>query len=183
MTPLGDRTSPSALTFARLLGDGPMARVALEASLSEIEGPAFIVSARGTILHANDPGKKKSARSRDGLRGILQRAVTTIGDPKTPLPAFVTPLRCEKMPTYFLVIFRPPASKGTNLDYAATLWELTPRQTMVLELLAQGFANKTIAVRLECAERTVETHLTAIFQKSGFDSRSALLAALVSNKL
>ena len=69
-----------------------------------------------------------------------------------------------------------------NVEEAAKLWELTPRQKATLGLLAEGFSNKTIAVRLGCAERTVESHLTAIFQKSGFDGRNALLASMARGR-
>lgn len=177
-----ERTSASALTFARLLGEGPMARVALEASLAEIDAAAFIVSASGTVLHTNPVGERKLARSRDRMRASLARVVKSLGDPNAAGP-LVTPLRCDKTSPYFLVIFRVPTSTSKNIDYVAGLWELTPRQKAVLELLVEGFSNKTIAVRLECAERTVETHMTAIFEKSGFDSRSALLAAMARHCL
>jgi len=42
---------------------------------------------------------------------------------------------------------------------------LTPRETEVLRLLAQGMANKQIAARLGISERTVKFHVSAIFGK------------------
>jgi len=173
-----ERTSPSALTFAKLLGEGPMARLALEAALAELGSPSFIVSATGTVIHTNGEGARRIAKSRDKLRASLVRAMRSLGDESAAGAALVTPLRCEAMPSYFLVIFRAPSSPMQNVEAAASLWELTPRQKEVLRLLVEGFSNKTIAVRLACAERTVECHLTAIFQKSGFEGRSALLAAM-----
>lgn len=41
---------------------------------------------------------------------------------------------------------------------------LTDRQIAVLRLLASGHANKTIAFELAMAEKTVKTHVTAIFR-------------------
>ena len=178
-----ESTTPSAVTFARLLGEGPMARVALEASLAELDAPAFIVSASGSVLHANALGAEKVAKSSDAMRGKLARAVRNRGDEKAAAgSALVTPLRCEEMPSYYLVILRPPSTPVQNVEEAAKLWELTPRQKATLGLLAEGFSNKTIAVRLGCAERTVESHLTAIFQKSGFDGRNALLASMARGR-
>jgi DNA-binding NarL/FixJ family response regulator len=176
-----ERTSPSALTFAKLLGDGPMARVALEASLAELRAAAFIVSKAGTVLHMNEEGAKRAAGSTDRLRAELARAVKSLGDENEAGPALVTPLRCESTEEYFLVVFREPASPQENVAWGASLWELTPRQTEVLSLLSEGFSNKTIAARLGCAERTVEAHLTAIFDKSGFKGRTELLAAMARN--
>jgi DNA-binding NarL/FixJ family response regulator len=177
-----ERTTPSALTFAKLLGEGPMARVALEASLAELGAPAFIVSATGTVLHANSFGAEKVAKSPDGLRAKLARAVQSLGDESAAGNALVTPLRCDETSPYYLVIFRQPSTPMENVESAAKLWELTPRQKDTLALLTEGFSNKTIAVKLGCAERTVESHLTAVFQKSGFEGRSALLAAMARNK-
>ncbi|MBX3232372.1 MAG: LuxR family transcriptional regulator [Labilithrix sp.] len=177
-----ETTTPSALTLARLLGKGKLARVALAAALDALDGPAFIVSARGTPLHANASGARKLASNGDDdgdgdrLRRSLAAAAKDGSDPART--ALVTPLRGETGPTYFLVVFPRRSSAAATAAYATSLWELTPRQSDVLTMLLEGFTNKTIALRLGCAERTVETHLTAIFQKSGFDSRSALLAAL-----
>ncbi len=42
---------------------------------------------------------------------------------------------------------------------------LTPRERDVLALVAEGLSNKAIAERLVVTERTVETHVTSIFQK------------------
>lgn len=49
---------------------------------------------------------------------------------------------------------------------------LTPRQREVLDLLAEGCANKEIETRLGLAERTVRAHLTEIFKVLGVTSRT-----------
>jgi DNA-binding NarL/FixJ family response regulator len=42
---------------------------------------------------------------------------------------------------------------------------LTPRELEVLALVAEGFSNRAIAERIYLSERTVEAHVTQIFQK------------------
>jgi two-component system, NarL family, response regulator LiaR len=49
---------------------------------------------------------------------------------------------------------------------------LTDRETEVLQLLAQGQANKQIARRLSIAEKTVKVHVSNILGKLGVQSRT-----------
>lgn len=178
-----ERTSTSALTFARLLGEGPMARVALAAALETVGGDAFIVSQRGTVLHANGRGKRRLTSDGERTKLELRHAATGRGHSSSGEAPFVVPLRCEGKPPYFLVVFRAAPTVEKNVEYAASLWDLTPKQTEVLALVVAGFSNKTIASRLRCAERTVESHLTAIFDKSGIGGRTALVAMVVRSAL
>jgi DNA-binding NarL/FixJ family response regulator len=49
---------------------------------------------------------------------------------------------------------------------------LTPREREVLQLLAEGLPNKTIASRLNISEHTVKFHVNAIMTKLGAQSRT-----------
>jgi len=49
--------------------------------------------------------------------------------------------------------------------------QLTPRETEILELLAQGLANKQIALDLEISEHTVKFHVSSIYAKLGATNR------------
>ena len=51
--------------------------------------------------------------------------------------------------------------------------ELTPRELEVLQLLAEGLANKAIAQRLAISDHTVKFHVNAIMSKLGAQSRTA----------
>ena len=59
--------------------------------------------------------------------------------------------------------------------------QLTDRETDVLRLVAQGLANKQIALELSIGEKTVKTHVSNILSKLGVVSRTqaALYAARV----
>jgi DNA-binding NarL/FixJ family response regulator len=52
------------------------------------------------------------------------------------------------------------------------LEELTEREAEVLQLLAQGLANKQIAARLGISEHTVKFHVSAIYTKLGVTNRT-----------
>ena len=50
--------------------------------------------------------------------------------------------------------------------------ELTPRELEVLQLVAEGLPNKTIALELDISEHTVKFHINAILGKFGAQSRT-----------
>jgi DNA-binding NarL/FixJ family response regulator len=78
---------------------------------------------------------------------------------------------------------RAAAEGGSPLDprAARTLLEaktapdpldgLSPREREVLALLLDGLPNKLIALRLGISEKTVKTHLTAVFRRIGVTDR------------
>lgn len=54
--------------------------------------------------------------------------------------------------------------------------ELTQRENQILKLIAQGLANKSIAIHLSIAESTVENHVHNIYGKLHVSSRSQATA-------
>jgi DNA-binding NarL/FixJ family response regulator len=57
-------------------------------------------------------------------------------------------------------------------DLAPLIEELTPREMEVLQLLAEGLPNKSIAHQLDISEHTVKFHVNAIMGKLGAQSRT-----------
>ena len=53
-----------------------------------------------------------------------------------------------------------------------TIGNLSNREVEVLRLLLQGFSNQQIASELQICEKTVEKHLTSIYNKAGVSSRT-----------
>jgi DNA-binding CsgD family transcriptional regulator len=49
---------------------------------------------------------------------------------------------------------------------------LTPREAEVLEMLADGASNKSIAYQLNISEHTVKFHVASIFAKLGVNTRT-----------
>jgi len=68
-----------------------------------------------------------------------------------------------------------------DLDFNK-LDSLSKREKDVLILVAQGFFNKEIAIRLEISERTVKNHLSSVFKKiEVVDRTQAALFAIRNN--
>jgi two-component system, NarL family, nitrate/nitrite response regulator NarL len=60
----------------------------------------------------------------------------------------------------------------SNTTLATPAEALTPREMEVLQLLAEGLPNKTIASRLSVTDHTVKFHVNAIMGKLGVQSRT-----------
>lgn len=73
-------------------------------------------------------------------------------------------------------------AKSSEAEYAEaslSLSMLTPRETAIAELVAQGYSNRGIAEKLGGAEGTVSIHLHNIYRKLDIGSRAKLAALLV----
>lgn len=60
----------------------------------------------------------------------------------------------------------------------ARLQTLTPQQSRVLGMLAEGLLNKQIAYELNVSEATIKAHVSAVLQKLGVDSRTQAVIML-----
>lgn len=100
-----------------------------------------------------------------GARGLLLRQVET-----------------EKLATALLAVSQglvvlDPGLTGAlfppqDFDVPTLAEPLTPREVEVLQLLAEGLPNKTIARRLDISDHTVKFHVNAIMSKLGAQSRT-----------
>jgi LuxR family maltose regulon positive regulatory protein len=69
-----------------------------------------------------------------------------------------------------------PAAPRSASEVAGLVEQLTPRETEVLELLAAGDSNQTIADKLFITVRTVKKHTSNIYGKLNVDSRTQAVA-------
>jgi DNA-binding CsgD family transcriptional regulator len=66
--------------------------------------------------------------------------------------------------------------RHTTTGVAPREWKLSDREEDVLRLVQRGLSTQAIAGQLTISPNTVKTHLRAIFDKSGFRTRAALIA-------
>lgn len=107
--------------------------------------------------------------SRDELPGALGIAIRQVARGEQYLS-----------PSLAIAILQKCESKSSLTESKKSIIEsLTDREREILELLAQGLSNKTIAVRLYLSVRTVEGHLAKIYSQLGVHSRTeAMLVAV-----
>ncbi len=68
-------------------------------------------------------------------------------------------------------------------EEAAMPEALTPREIQVLELLAEGLANKAIAQRLAISDQTVKFHVASICGKLGAVNRTSAVRRAIRRGL
>ncbi len=74
-----------------------------------------------------------------------------------------------------------PETANEDAELAARLSNLTPQQLRVLTMVSEGKLNKQIAFDLDISEATVKSHVSAILQKLGVNSRTQ--AVILASRL
>lgn len=72
---------------------------------------------------------------------------------------------------------------ASSADAALAGGPLSPRETEVALMVAQGHPNKTIAAVLEISSFTVSSYLRRIFAKLGVNTRAAMVARALENRM
>jgi len=167
-------------------------------------------AAAGAMLRARDPIRSHQGRltlAYAATNNALQTAVAVaarnemnlgrrgIGIPMrrddgTPCVAHVMPLRAghirpglaRRAPA---AVFVAPAASPPRMpaDALALLYDLTPAESRIFELIADGQTPSDIAVALGIAPSTVKTHLLRVFDKTGCRRQADLVKLAASMSL
>lgn len=78
---------------------------------------------------------------------------------------------------------RRQADTDAEIEFAARVRELPPRQRQVMDLVIEGFSSKEIAIRLGLSPRTVENYRAWIMERTGAPNLAALVRMAISCNL
>jgi DNA-binding NarL/FixJ family response regulator len=84
--------------------------------------------------------------------------------------ALLAPAVTRRLISEFATLRPKPAGRASGP--VAAVAELTPRETEVLRLLAEGLSNPEIADRLVVTDETVKTHVSRVLHKLGLRDRT-----------
>ncbi|MGC3997835.1 MAG: LuxR C-terminal-related transcriptional regulator [Anaeromyxobacter sp.] len=177
MQPVVDALRERLVPHRRLVRSG-VAAGALEAALEAVGGPAFLMRGE-VVVHANHAGQALLARAPRALEQLLRAGLSGSGGGDLK----ITRVPGAGGPDHHLIVAHPrPLDLDQRLEGFAQRHGLSPRQRDVLRLVVRGEANKTIAAQLECAESTVELHVTGILARTACAGRAALVARFWSER-
>jgi DNA-binding CsgD family transcriptional regulator len=152
---------------------------ALRTALEHIPSAAFVAHASGGVRFAN---ARATALLREDAALETELGRVMSGEKNGHEPRFTgTALAMPDLPGWFLLVetLRPDAGEECLAQIFQRLG-VTPRQREVAQLLLRGATNLTIAELLGISERTVETHLTAVYQRAGVENRASLVSFLLT---
>ncbi len=117
---------------------------------------------------------------RDISPGRLANVITEVAEGRLPLEREIAcrPVLLSSLLTEFQRKLRPTFSETVS----ASTCPLTGRELAILSLVADGEANKEVAVNLEIAERTVKNHMANILEKLAARSRAHAVRLAVENR-
>lgn len=150
-----------------------VAYAALDAALEAIGAPALVLTGDGAVVHANAVGQELFDRDRQQIADLLSRVRHGAVDDVDSYD-----LGSRGQPGAQLVVLRSRGQLAAMRHRAAaTTWKLTPREAEVLEGVIAGDINRDIATTLNCAEATIEIHVSRLLRKARASTRAALVSA------
>lgn len=147
-------------TCRQILAELPATRVVMLTSYSNdnLVYDAIVAGAQGYLLKEIDPQALLSAMS----AAVAGRSVLS-----------------PEITSHVMQFVR---GKSTATLAADSLAKLSPQETRVLALVADGLTNKLIGAQLNLSENTVKNHLVSVFEKLAVRSRSQAAARYVRDR-
>jgi DNA-binding CsgD family transcriptional regulator len=163
--------------FAGDVGAGWAAAAAAHGRALILDGPAAEAQfGRALELHGRHPRPFDQARTRLAYGELLRRTGRRVDARvhlRTSLESF-DELGATRWSDRARQELRASGESARPRD-PSTVLDLTPQEQHVVRLVKQGLSNRDVAGRLFLSPRTVEYHLSHVYQKLGVSSRGELV--------
>jgi two-component system NarL family response regulator len=143
--------------------------------MPEMDGYAFIEQVRQNPSISWIPVMFLSAKgqSHNRVKGLNLGADIYMAKPFEPEELAAQVQSCLRQADRLLQHNNHPLEDNSRVQVARDV-ELTPTETKVIQLVAQGLANREIADHLKVSQRTVESHVSNMLNKTGLHNRTEL---------
>lgn len=143
--------------------------------MPEMDGYAFIEQVRQNPDISWIPVMFLSAKgqSHNRVKGLNVGADIYMAKPFEPEELAAQVQSCLRQADRLLQHNNHPLEDNARVQVARDV-ELTPTETKVIQLVAQGLANREIADHLKVSQRTFESHVSNMLNKTGLHNRTEL---------
>ncbi|MBF2058524.1 MAG: response regulator transcription factor [Cyanobacterium sp. T60_A2020_053] len=143
--------------------------------MPEMDGYAFVEEVRNNAQWNLIPVIFLSAKgqSKDKIKGLTTGADVYMVKPFEP-EELVAQVQSTLNQTHRLMGSNPIISDNRIRIQVPKSVELTPTETRVVNLVAQGLSNREISTELGVSQRTIESHVSNMLNKTGLHNRTEL---------
>ena len=160
--------------------------------MPEMDGYTFVEQVRSQEALTWIPILFLSAKgqSQDRVKGLKKGADVYMVKPFEP-EELVAQVESSLRHSERIAIQQPKLPLGGNEEITSNLPPLrimkrvilTPTETKVVNLVAQGLKNQEIAIRLKVSQRTIESHVSNMLAKTGLNNRTELARWAMDNHM
>ncbi|MCW6038119.1 response regulator transcription factor [Spirulina subsalsa FACHB-351] len=142
--------------------------------MPEMDGYALVENVRDNPQTSWIPFLFLSAKgqSQDRVKGLSKGADVYMVKPFEP-EELVAQVESSLKQANRLIHHNKGSELGQTLQVPEGV-ELTPTELKVVQLVAQGMANRDIAVQLKVSQRTIESHVSNMLNKTNLHNRTEL---------
>lgn len=151
--------------------------------MPEMDGFTFIQNVRQDPKTSWVPVIFLSAKSQiqDRIQGLNQGADVYLVKPFEP-EELVAQVESSLSQAKRMLNYSGGATKSSMLQVPSNV-ELTPTETKVVSYVSQGLSNREISEKLNVSQRTIESHVSNMLNKTNLNNRTELARWAMDNSL
>ncbi|NJN74326.1 MAG: response regulator transcription factor [Limnothrix sp. RL_2_0] len=151
--------------------------------MPEMDGYTFIQNIRKDPKTSWIPVIFLSAKSQiqDRIQGLNQGADVYLVKPFEP-EELVAQVESSLSQAKRMLTYSNSGSKTSSIQVPSNV-ELTPTETKVVSFVSQGLSNREISEKLSVSQRTIESHVSNMLNKTNLSNRTELARWAMDNSL